>query len=606
MKKAVLYCTCCDTLNAVLPPEKIKAALLSRPLRVAPPQTETGFQSTRGQAMTGPARAMDIFVPCSRLCRCEEAKAALDAAKNAGAEGIVAAGCSLSARGREAVSLLSGHLPIQWVDIREGCAWLHAASPKAAQEKAVDMLRMELAVLEHHSATQDPPVLSPSLPSTALVVGAGPAGLACAATLARMGVETLVAERRSAPGGMLPQLDQLFPYLTSGPKLLEDLVRELTESGASLETATTVTAIHPAERGYIANLRGKDKEREVTVSAVILAPGAMPFLPKGYFKYGELQGVTSQMELETQLGKVERGEVPADTLPRQAVFVQCVGARDNANPHCSAICCPTALKNALRLRTLVPDGSVTVAHRNIVTPGIHLENLYRRATAAGVILRSFDPAFTPEPVGEHSLEGLRLRDALDGKTLVLAADRLVCSTPLRPAPGTAALVNSLGLRLDDAGFACGREPILPLAPHLAGVYLCGSVRWPATIEQSLEQGRAAAIRAAAFLQTATSTAEHLSPGLPWTVRELLAFGPDEHHAARIRESACSRCGRCAAVCPYGALILPESGPMQAIASRCGQCGSCAAVCPSGAANLPGKAMGAMRSRIREALGGKAI
>jgi heterodisulfide reductase subunit A len=606
MKKAVLYCTCCGTLASIVPPQTLEEALAAR--SPAPPASGTGPRRPQRAAGAPGTEAASGFVVSPRLCRKEEAQSALEAALASGAQAIVAAGCSLSARGREGLRLLEGTIPAAWVDIREACAWIHAAFPEACLEKAADLIRMELAALERRQTLPLPPL--PSIPGeegsmTALVAGAGPAGLACAAALGRLGVETVLVERRPAPGGLLQQLGLVFPYLTSGAKLLEQLRQDLDGAKVRLETGTTVAGIRALSQGYAVTLRGRAGEREVRAGIVALAVGAAPVLPRGYFRYGELKGVTSQMELELLLSKVEQGKEAASVLPQQAVFLQCVAARDDKNPYCSAICCPTALKNALRLRALVPGGSVTIAHRNMVTPGIHLENLYRRATEAGVALRSLDADFTPQVLGTDVLEGIAFRDALDGQKTVLPADRLVCSTPLKPAPGSAELARSIGLRLDDLGFACGREPILPLAPHLAGIYLCGGVRWPVSIEQSMEQGRAVAVKAAAFLRGRAAGGAALGRAYPWTVRELLAPGSGGNGNARIRGEACSRCARCVAACPYGALTLPEEGPVRVSAVRCGQCGSCAAVCPSGAAQLPGEGFGVLSARAAEALGGAA-
>ena len=569
MKKAVLYCTCCGSLCPSLPPDALKSAL-------------------EGRAAFTDA----CFIESPRLCRQEEAAAALHSARQAGAEGIVAAACSQTARGDEAARHLAG-LPLEWLDIREGCAWIHSDHPQEALAKATDLICMGLAALDAHDANlgqlRETPATPEPEPASVLVVGAGPAGLAAAAVLGRMGIKTILAERRAAVGGLLPQLGVLFPHLSSGPELLQELNQDLKTGGIEPHLETTVSGLQALPRGYRATLRDKSKkEEEHTVSAVIFAVGAMPVLPRGYFRHGELAGVSSQMELEVALGKVERGENSPDTLPRRAVFVQCVAARDEANPYCSAVCCPTALKNALRLRALVPDGSVTIVHRNIVTPGIHMEALYRKATEAGVQLRNHDPSVPLEAVGEKNLEGLRLRDALDGQNVLLAADSLVCSTPLKPAPGAKDLAQGLGLRLDNMGFACGREPVLPLSPHLEGVYLCGSARWPATVDQSLQQGRAAAVKAAAYLRA-------LQPEQDQTA-----------HAAYVRQDACSRCGRCVAACPYQACSLPLDGTMQVAASRCRQCGSCAAVCPTGAARLPEAIFSAACGRIKEVLGGEAL
>ena len=604
MKQAVLYCTCCDTLNAALPSQALRDVLAARRLYEVPIPVEPGGHPRKysGTAVSEPAPP--VFIECSRLCRKTEAKTALKAAVDAGAEAVVAAACSLSARGREGRAHLSGSIPVEWVDIRESCVRVHAASPLEILGKAADSICMGLAALKQRK----PPPFEQAAEKRPLVLiaGGGPAGMACAAALGSMGVAAILAERRAELGGMLPQLGTLFPHLTSGSDLLRDLKQRVVNANITLKTGAAVTAVHASEQGFTATLRGPDGEREIAVSAVVLATGAIPVIPKGYFRYGELRGVTSQMEMEVLLAKAERGEESPDALPRQAVFLQCVAARDDDNPYCSAVCCPTALKNALRLKALVPDGSVTVVHRNIVTPGIYMEELYRKATAAGIALRSLDPAFAPEPAGADGLEGLRIRDALDGRETVLPADSLVCSTPLRPAPGTAALAQSLGLRRDSMGFICGREPLLPLAPHRAGIYLCGSVRWPATVEQSLEQGRAAAVKAAAFARGSAAAMHDRREDLSWTIRELLGFSAGGTPAAHVGEGACSRCGRCASSCPYGALHLPEKGAMRVTAALCGQCGSCAAVCPSGAAAAPGDTVGAMRARIREALGGEAI
>jgi heterodisulfide reductase subunit A len=313
-------------------------------------------------------------------------------------------------------------------------------------------------------------------------------------------------------------------------------------------------------------------------------------LPAGYFRYKELEGVSSQMELEVLLGKAESGQTPLQALPDRALFLQCVAARSEKHPYCSAICCPTAVKNALRLKNLKPEADITLVHRNIVTPGIALEALYRKATEAGVRLRGFAPESTPEVLGQSRMEGLRIIDALSGETDELAADMLVCSTPLKPAPDTAKLARGIGLRLDDMGFVCGREPVQPLEPALPGIFICGSARWPCTVAQATEQGSAAAMKALHYMRNSGA----VSASGPWSGEPAAPAGT--------RGEACSRCGRCVAVCPYGACVLPETGPMQVRDLRCRRCASCAAVCPGGAAVLPSQSFSAMRARIREAMG----
>jgi heterodisulfide reductase subunit A len=390
---------------------------------------------------------------------------------------------------------------------------------------------------------------------------------------------------------MLQQLGLLFPDLSPAAQILAR-IEGRTRSDVDRRFGCTVTGIRATEKGYCATLSQAGAMEEFFAGAVILATGALPVLPAGYLRYKEVEGVSSQMELEVLLGKVEGGQAPVSALPKQAVFVQCVAARSQRHPYCSAICCPTAVKNALRLKMLNPEAEITLVHRNIVTPGIALEALYRRATEAGVRLRSFAPESEPEALGLHKVEGLRLVDALSGETDELPADLLVCSTPLKPAPDTARLARGIGLRLDDMGFVCGREPMQPLEPAVPGVFICGSARWPVTVAQAVEQGSAAAMKAVHHVRNSGAAA---ASG---------AWSGEPLPPAEVRGEACSRCGRCAAACPYGACVLPESGPMQVWQFRCRRCGSCAAVCPGGAAVLPADSFSAMLARIREATGGR--
>jgi len=563
-RNAVIYCTCCDTLSPVLPAAALEHALAASPY--AP-----------------------LCITATRLCDREEARACVKQAQDAGAGACVAAGCSYLARGAEAVRHMGSGLPVAWIDIREACAWIHAGQPEQALEKAADYIRMGLAALEHRPAEES--AHADPLTDPVLVVGAGPAGLAASATLADAGIPVALVERRATPGGMLQQLNLLFPDINPAAEILAHM-QHRTRNGVDKRFGCTVTGIRATEKGYRATLARAGATEEFQAGAVILATGALPVLPVGYFRYKELAGVSSQMELEILLGKTETGQTPLSALPKLAVFVQCVASRSEAHPYCSAICCPTAVKNALRLKMLNPETDITLVHRNVVTPGIALEAMYRRAKEAGVRLRSVVPESAPEVLGQDKVEGLRIVDALSGETDELPADMVVCSTPLKPTLDTAKLARGIGLRLDDMGFVCGREPIQPLEPALPGIFICGSARWPTTAAQAAEQGSAAAMKALHHMRNSGAVAASSA----W-------FG-DLAPPARVRGEACSRCGRCAAVCPYGACVLPETGPMQVWNLHCRRCGSCAAACPSGAAVLPADAFSAMRARIRQALGGR--
>ena len=59
----------------------------------------------------------------------------------------------------------------------------------------------------------------------------------------------------------------------------------------------------------------------------------------------------------------------------------------------------------------------------------------------------------------------------------------------------------------------------------------------------------------------------------------------------VHREKCTGCGKCATVCPSGAIKMTGGKPLIA-AEKCTACGSCAKACPNGAIKLYGKAMSA--------------
>lgn len=90
----------------------------------------------------------------------------------------------------------------------------------------------------------------------------------------------------------------------------------------------------------------------------------------------------------------------------------------------------------------------------------------------------------------------------------------------------------------------------------------------------------------------------------------------EHVApARVNPANCNGCGRCAADCPYNAILLGEKAIV--LAERCGACGICAGACPSSTPfrsigelvsgiELPELRIQDLRERLRTALPGGAV
>ena len=328
-------------------------------------------------------------------------------------------------------------------------------------------------------------------------------------------------------------------------------------------------------------------EHRLRVGAVILANGARVWLPHGLYRYGKLTNVITQMEMERQFIKGPR-EI------KTAVFIQCVGARSCERPYCATMCCPSSLKNAVRIRDENPGAEVFILNRDIMTPGSILEAYYRNALAKGVQFIRFEETNPPEILGSEHVEGVEVFDSINGMKRKLDCDLVVLSTPLVPNDDNVKLAGMLGLQLDRYGFFSEIFPLHPLETRVDGVFICGSARWPVSSGQAIIQGEGAAAKAAALLGRETVSALSLSrvPG-------------EKFGHASVNAEKCTGCGNCVSVCSFDACRLQKMG-RKSISRvnklRCKACGNCVSVCPNGTVQLPEHDYWALAAMIKQAFG----
>ncbi len=458
---------------------------------------------------------------------------------------------------------------VRTVDLREGCAWVHGKDPEGASQKAYNQLDMELALLQNRRESKDVTV---RVQPEALVIGAGPAGLSAAAGLARLGFKAHLVDRGSTPGGLLNLITKTYPADEPGPERIKPLVQE-SGSNALIHFygKTKVSSVKGYAGDFKVKLTGPEGNTDLRVGAVVLATGARILFPQGMYGYGKVKNVITQMEMERRFSA-------GASRCKSAVFIQCAGARNGERPYCSTICCPLALKNAMRVMDENPEAKAYVLHRDIMTPGSVLEAYYRKALQKGVQFIRFDTDRPPEVRGQDQASGVEVYDTISGVTRAIETDLLVLSTPFIPDPEGAAIARMLDVPVDKYGFYAEVYPIHPLETRNDGVFICGTARWPVSSDQAITQGEAAAIKAASFLGQETVSALTMSR-VP---------GGKLGHATANAES-CTGCGNCVAVCPYEACRLQRTGNRsvsRVIKVRCKACGSCVSVCPNGAMQMP--------------------
>ncbi len=183
--------------------------------------------------------------------------------------------------------------------------------------------------------------------------------------------------------------------------------------------------------------------------------------------------------------------------------------------------------------------------------------------------------FTREPMPvpylerppEVSEERVVVYDELLGAKLGIPYDLVVLSTPLVAHDDAHDLAQLLKVPVDEHGFFLeAHVKLRPLDFATDGIYLAGTARWPAHLEETITQAYGAAARAATIL----SKDRIKSSGV----------------VAQVREYLCRGCSRCVQVCEFGAPSLVEISPGIKVARvnpvMCKGCGACASVCPTGA------------------------
>jgi len=265
------------------------------------------------------------------------------------------------------------------------------------------------------------------------------------------------------------------------------------------------------------------------------------------------------------LGEIRR---PSDgAVPKDVVFIQCVGSRDPRNgvPYCSRICCMYTAKHALLFKHKVPDGKAYVFYMDIRAAGKGYEEFVTR------VMEEEHALYVRGRVSRVVAEDGKLRvfgaDTLSGRPVEILADLVVLATALVP-DGRGELARTLRVPTDAYGFLQEAHPKLRPAETLAaGVFIAGSAQSPKDIPDTVSQASAAASKALQMLS-----------------RPTLERAPT---VAAVNEATCIGCFDCERVCPYGAIerreIRDRQGNLvrlvaQVNAAVCEGCGACTAAC----------------------------
>jgi heterodisulfide reductase subunit A len=459
---------------------------------------------------------------------------------------------------------------LEFVSLRDNCAWVHANDPAGATRKAKEEMRVGVARVRHFQPYNKE---SRSFQRSALVIGGGLAGMTSALAIADEGYDVFMVEKTDQLGGNLRNLYQT----AEGPnpqRLLHSLVKRVhSHERIALYYNTEVIGFE----GHVGNFRSRlsyegngEPPRcwEVEHGVTVVATGGYEY--KGTtFLYGQDPRVVTQLELERQLTE----NVDAARELRQVVMIQCVNPPERQVHYCSRTCCTNTMKNAIRIKQINPDCQVYVLYKDLITYGFR-EEYYTEARERGVIFLRYDEGDAPQVQVNYGELQVRVKDVILDQQLTFTPDLLALSMAIMPARTNAELARILEVPLSSEGFFMENNlKLRPMDFTREGIFLAGLAHYPKFMEETISQALATAARAMTYLS-----------------KTRLEVGGT---IAIVDQDKCVGCLTCVRVCPFS---IPKIDPMAvgigAIIgaayiepSLCTGCGTCTSECPADAIQL---------------------
>lgn len=330
-----------------------------------------------------------------------------------------------------------------------------------------------------------------------VIIGGGIAGMEAARQLLSLGYRPVIIEKEAALGGHVAQWHQLFPDMSSAQELIDSMKQAV----APAEVHLTAQLKSMVREGNLYRLLLEDGSSMET-EAVLLASGFQLFdaTRKEEYGYGVYDHVITNADLEHWLNTREDARVPQQ--PQAIGFVHCVGSRDlkSGNSQCSKVCCMTAVKQAIEMKTLYPSAEVYCFYMDLRLFGKKYEDFYIQAQ------QECDVHFIRGRVSEvgETIDGrlqVKAEDTLVGKPLKVQLDLLVLMSGMLCNPQAARLLQPSALETDSDGFLKSRDNLYALQySGQEGLFYAGACTGTKTVPETLMEARAAALSIHQYLQ----------------------------------------------------------------------------------------------------------
>jgi heterodisulfide reductase subunit A2 len=343
-----------------------------------------------------------------------------------------------------------------------------------------------------------------------LIVGGGPAGLAAAHALASVGQSAVLVEKESRLGGapILSGYAKLVPSGEWAKDAIGGMVNRVEGNPlVSVQTRCSVTEFGGEPGDFKVRL---SNGTQLATSAAILCTGFTHFdsVNKPEWGFGTFPDVVTTAQVEQMISSGKGVRCPSDgRKPQRVAILLCVGSRDRqiGREWCSKICCTVSSNLAMEIREELPDCHVYIYYMDIRTFGLYETRYYWKSQ------EEFKVKYIKARIAEVTSDGQRLiikgEDTLVKRPITIPFDMVVHAIGMDPNVENRNIAGIFGIELEPHGFVGKANSYGTLGEtSRAGVFVAGAATGPETIDDSIAQGRAAAMSAFALANSVTAPA----------------------------------------------------------------------------------------------------
>jgi len=344
-----------------------------------------------------------------------------------------------------------------------------------------------------------------------LIVGGGPAGLAAAEALASIGRHSILVEKEERLGGapILSGYAKLVPSGEWAKDAIGGMVRRVEGNPlVSVRAGRRVDAFEGEPGNF--NVRLSDGS-STTVGAAVLCTGFTHFdsVNKPEWGFGTYPDVVTTTQVEQMISSGKGVRCPSDgRKPRRVAILLCVGSRDRqiGREWCSKICCTVSCNIAMEIREELPDCHVYIYYMDIRTFGLYETNYYWKSQ------EEFKVKYIKARIAEVTSNGQKLivkgEDTLVKRPITIPFDMVVHAVGMDPNVDNRTIASVFGVSLQPQGFIGKANTYATFGEtSRPGIFVAGSATGPETIDDSIAQGKAAAIAAYALVNGAKAAAQ---------------------------------------------------------------------------------------------------